>query len=116
VVQTVPAIVLGALTRWFHRWALLAGWAAGMAYGTLTAYHSSSPTQAHFASATAPLPFPGPAVYIALTAFVLNMLVTVALTLMLKALRVSTGSDETSPADYGRNTVQRQSGRSGGTT
>ncbi|HYZ57104.1 MAG TPA: sodium:solute symporter [Streptosporangiaceae bacterium] len=116
VVQTVPAIVLGVLTRWFHRWALLAGWAVGMVYGTLTAYHSSSPTQAHFASPTAPLPFSGPTVYIALTAFVLNMLVTVALTLVLKALRASTGSDETSPADYGRNAVQRQSGRSGDTT
>src|SRR5207237_3835917 len=37
VLQTLPAIVGGLLTRWLHRWALLAGWAAGMATGTLMA-------------------------------------------------------------------------------
>ena len=38
ILQTLPAIVFGLFTRWFHRWALLAGWAAGMIYGTVTAY------------------------------------------------------------------------------
>ena len=40
ILQTLPAIVFGLFTRWFHRWALLAGWAAGMIYGTVTAYGS----------------------------------------------------------------------------
>ena len=31
ILQTFPAIVVGLYTRWFHRWALLAGWA--VAYG-----------------------------------------------------------------------------------
>ena len=35
ILQTLPAIVFGLFTRWFHRWALLAGWAAGMIYGTV---------------------------------------------------------------------------------
>ena len=35
ILQTLPAIVVGLYTRWFHRWALLAGWAAGMALGHL---------------------------------------------------------------------------------
>ena len=29
ILQTFPAIVFGLYTRWFHRWALLAGWAVG---------------------------------------------------------------------------------------
>ena len=38
ILQTLPAIVFGLFTRWFHRWALLAGWAVGMIYGTVVAY------------------------------------------------------------------------------
>ena len=34
ILQTIVAIVAGLYTRWLHRWALLAGWAAGMVYGT----------------------------------------------------------------------------------
>ena len=33
ILQTFPAIVFGLYTRWFHRWALLAGWAVAMVYG-----------------------------------------------------------------------------------
>ncbi|MEV7028290.1 monocarboxylate uptake permease MctP, partial [Kitasatospora sp. NPDC093558] len=43
ILQTFPALVGGLFTRWFHRWALLAGWAAGMAYGTWTAYGVATP-------------------------------------------------------------------------
>src|SRR6476646_1328520 len=38
ILQTLPAIVIGLYTRWLHRTALLAGWAAAMAYGTWLAY------------------------------------------------------------------------------
>ena len=31
ILQTLPSIVFGLFTRWFHRWALLAGWAVGHA-------------------------------------------------------------------------------------
>ena len=34
ILQTFPALVFYLYTRWFHRWALLAGWAVGMVYGT----------------------------------------------------------------------------------
>ena len=34
----MPALVFALYTRWFHRYALLAGWAVGMVYGTWTAY------------------------------------------------------------------------------
>ena len=39
ILQTMPALVFSLYTRWFHRWALLAGWAVGMVYGTWTAYN-----------------------------------------------------------------------------
>lgn len=40
ILPTFPAIVISLYTRWFHRRALLAGWAAGMAYGSITAYRT----------------------------------------------------------------------------
>ena len=43
ILQTFPAIVFGLYTRWFHRWALLAGWAVGMVYGTVAAYNVTNP-------------------------------------------------------------------------
>ena len=38
ILQTFPAVVVGLYTRWFHRFALIIGWAVGMAYGTVQAY------------------------------------------------------------------------------
>ena len=46
ILQTLPAIVFGLFTRWFHRWALLAGWAVGMIYGTVIAYGYCTPVHA----------------------------------------------------------------------
>ena len=43
ILQTFPALVGGLFTRWFHRWALLAGWAVGMIYGTIAAYGVATP-------------------------------------------------------------------------
>ena len=42
ILQTLVAIVAGLYTRWFDRWALLAGWAVGMVYGTVVAYQQRS--------------------------------------------------------------------------
>ncbi|WP_037913034.1 monocarboxylate uptake permease MctP [Actinacidiphila yeochonensis] len=100
ILQTVPAIVGGLFTRWFHRWALLAGWAVGMAYGTWKAYEQSSPSQAHFGGNAANIPGIGRLGYIGLTAFVLNAAVVVVLTLALRAVRVPQGVDRTAPGDY----------------
>jgi solute:Na+ symporter, SSS family len=43
VLQVLPSLVGGLFTRWFHRWALLLGWAAGMVYGTIAAYNVAAP-------------------------------------------------------------------------
>ncbi|MDQ4085730.1 MAG: sodium:solute symporter, partial [Actinomycetota bacterium] len=92
--QTFPAIVFALYTRWFHRWALFAGWAVGMAYGTYTA------VSVQF-EPVAPVPFmPDVVGYIALTTFVINVVVAVVVTVVLRALKVPEGPDQTVPEDY----------------
>jgi len=100
ILQTLPAIVIGLYTRWFHRWALLAGWLVGMAYGTVSAYGQSSATTKHFGASTAAFLGHGNKIYIALTALVLNLLVATALTLIFRALKAPEGVDATQPDDY----------------
>jgi solute:Na+ symporter, SSS family len=101
ILQTFPAIVFSLYTRWFHKWALLAGWAAGMVYGTIEAYRVINPaTGKHFGGSLAEIPSIGDLGYIALTAFVLNVLVAVVLTLVLAAAKVGNGTDQTESRDY----------------
>jgi SSS family solute:Na+ symporter len=101
ILQTFPAIVFSLYTRWFHKWALLVGWAVGMVYGTVEAYRVINPvTHKHFGGSLADIPVLGDLGYIALTAFVLNVLVAVVLTLVLGAVKVGNGTDETVAADY----------------
>ncbi|MGW0554526.1 monocarboxylate uptake permease MctP [Streptomyces sp. NPDC002926] len=100
ILQTFPALVGGLFTRWFHRWALLAGWAVGMIYGTSAAYGVASPAQKHFGGSSAEIPGIGEIGYIGLTAFILNVVVTVVMTFVLRALKAPEGVDETSPSDY----------------
>ncbi len=98
IVQTFPAIVIGLYTRWFHRFALVTGWAVGMTYGTFEAWRTPGNGQAHFGSSSAPV-F-GHITYIAISALVLNLVVTTALTLFFRAIRLPYGYDETRPSDY----------------
>jgi solute:Na+ symporter, SSS family len=98
ILQLLPMLVGGLFTRWFHRWALLAGWAAGMIYGTIAAYNVSSPASSHWASSS-DIVF-GHSVYIGFTAVIINIVVTLVLTPILNAFRVPGGSDETLPHQY----------------
>ena len=93
-----PAIVFGLFTRWFHRWALLAGWLAGEIFGTIAAYNVATPTTSHWAGST-DLEF-GHTVYIGLSALILNVAIAVILTLVFKAVRLPEGADETLPQQY----------------
>lgn len=111
ILQTFPAIVVGLYTRFFHRWALLAGWAVGMVYGSWTAFNNPKigDPGSHFGSPLDPflsvpwsdtfLPFETP-VYIGFTAILLNLLVTLVLSVALRAAGVAEGVDQTSPEDY----------------
>ncbi len=101
IMQTFPSIVFYLYTRWFHRRALLAGWAVGMVYGTVTAYNVINPvTKAHFGGSVAAIPGLEQMGYIALTAFALNLIVAVVFTFVFRAFKASEGHDETIPADY----------------
>ncbi len=102
ILQTMPTLVFALYTRWFHRWALFAGWAVGMLYGTWTAYNVEAVGKpgSHFGGPLALIPFTETKGYIALTAFVINVLVAVVLTFVFRAMKVEEGADETSPSDY----------------
>jgi solute:Na+ symporter, SSS family len=98
ILQLGPMLIGGLFTRWFHRWALLAGWFTGMIYGTIAAYNVKNATASHWA-ASSDIVF-GHTVYIGLSAVILNLVVAVVLTLILKATRVPEGTDETLPHQY----------------
>ena len=101
ILQTFPAVVFSLYTRWFHRYALLAGWAVGIVYGTVKAYQVINPaTGKHFGGSLAAIPGLGDMGYIALTAFALNLVVAVVLSAALNAMKVSNGRDATATSDY----------------
>jgi SSS family solute:Na+ symporter len=98
ILQIAPMLVGGLFTRWFDRWALLAGWLAGMLFGTIAAYKSATPTTSHWASSS-DIEF-GHTVYIGLSAVILNLVIAVILTIIFRALKVPQGADETLPHQY----------------
>ncbi|WP_018156653.1 monocarboxylate uptake permease MctP [Demetria terragena] len=100
ILQTFPAVVIGLYTRWFHRWALLGGWAVGFAYGTYAAYTVASPATDHFGGSLLTIPIIGKLGYIAMTALILNLVVAAVLTFIFRAMKVSEGRDETRIGDY----------------
>jgi SSS family solute:Na+ symporter len=98
ILQIFPMLVGGLYTRWFHRWALLAGWLAGMVYGTLAAYNVKTPATSHWAGSS-DIVF-GHSIYIGITAIIINIVIAVVLTPILRAARVPEGADETLPHQY----------------
>ena len=102
ILQTLPAIVIGLYTRWLHRWALLAGWAVGMAYGTWLAYGVTlvGDPDSHFGGPLVNFPGTETKVYIALVAFLANLAVAIVLTVVFRAMNVAEGRDLTRPDDY----------------
>jgi SSS family solute:Na+ symporter len=95
ILQTLPAIVIGLYTRWLHRWALVAGWAVGMTVGTLMAASQD------FAP-TYPLELFGTKInaYTGVFALAANLVVTLVLTLVLRAAGVRDAGDETRTEDF----------------
>lgn len=101
IAQLFPAVVVGVFTRWFNPWALLAGWAAGMAAGTGMAVElglKSSVYPIHFAGDVYPM-------YAAVPALLLNLAVSALLTMAVRASGLARnpaydGSDQTAAAAY----------------
>jgi solute:Na+ symporter, SSS family len=106
ILQTLPALVLGLYTRWFHRWALLAGWAVGMVLGLSMLYNIANPLvgKSHFAGSQWALNRWGVdtevTVYVGLIAVAANLLVAVVVTAVLRAVRAPVGEDVTHETDY----------------
>jgi SSS family solute:Na+ symporter len=104
ILQTFPSVVAGLYTRWFHRWALVIGWATAMIYGTIEAYRTPGGGQLHFGASTAPIL--GHVIYIGFAALVINLVVSAVLTLIFRAVRLPAGQDETEPANYTADPVE----------
>ncbi|MGZ6642302.1 MAG: monocarboxylate uptake permease MctP [Solirubrobacteraceae bacterium] len=106
VLQTLPPIVFGLYTRFFHAWGLLAGWAAGMAAGLYMLYDTPNPVsgKAHFGGSLYLLSKLGvdakSTIYPGIVALVLNIVVAFVATLVLRAVRAPQGADATKALDY----------------
>src|SRR5205814_592277 len=102
VIQILPAVVLGLYTRWFHRWALTAGWVVGMGLSIYMLYVTPGKTTTHFGSASFAFSTWGfntkLTIWTGIVGLLANLIVATVLTLLFT--RLPRGRDETSPADY----------------
>ncbi|HLY51874.1 MAG TPA: sodium:solute symporter [Steroidobacteraceae bacterium] len=96
IIQTLPALVIGAYTRWFDDWALLIGWAVGTYAGTAMAI--SQELKPTYPLKLGGMTLPG---YTAFYTLLLNLAVVVVLTFVFKAVRGRQPvADQTVPSDY----------------
>jgi solute:Na+ symporter, SSS family len=96
MIQTLPAVMLGAYTRWFNSWALLIGWAVGTYAGTAMAIASklTNTFPLHIGDHT----FPG---YTAVYTVILNVVIAAVLTPIFNAMAAARNpADKTAAADY----------------
>ncbi|GLY80855.1 monocarboxylate uptake permease MctP [Actinoallomurus iriomotensis] len=106
ILQTLPSVALGLVTRWFHRGGLIAGWVAGMAAGMWMLYRIPNPAtkKLHFGGSAYPLSDIGidtkMTVYVGAIALAINLIVAVLATVLLRALRTADGVDITRADDY----------------
>jgi SSS family solute:Na+ symporter len=106
ILQTLPSVALGLFTRWFHRGALIAGWVAGMGLAMWMLYQIPNPAtkHLHFGSAAFPLEKFGfdtkRTIYVGFVAVLVNLVVALIGTLILRAGKVPEGTDVTAEDDY----------------
>ncbi|MFI6519299.1 monocarboxylate uptake permease MctP [Spirillospora sp. NPDC050679] len=106
ILQTLPAVGLGLVTRWFHRGALLVGWAGGLVAGLWMLYEipNVAKKKEHFGGSAFKLSELGldtqMTVYVGVLALAVNLALAVGLTLLLRASKVADGVDATREADY----------------
>lgn len=95
ILQIFPAVILGLYTRRLHPVALFCGWGAGMVAATWMV--ASTGFAAVFPLHLGTSVLPGAIVFYS---FVVNLIVTSALSWVLNTMNVSAGSDLTNAADY----------------
>jgi solute:Na+ symporter, SSS family len=104
IIQILPAVVLGLYTRWFHRWALLAGWAVGILTSVWMLWYVPNPltNHKHFGGAVWALSHIGlhtkAAIWIGIPTVLLNLLLAAVLTPLFS--RMPRGIDATHEDDY----------------
>jgi SSS family solute:Na+ symporter len=95
IIQTLPAVIIGLYTRWFHERALLLGWLVGIVAGTWLAVIQGFTPMTAVPIGTYVLPS-----YTALATLVLNFVVAIVLTPLFNAMSAR-GIDETRLEHYG---------------
>ena len=96
IAQLFPAVVVGAFSRWLHPWALLAGWVAGIGVGT------GMVASLGLKSSVYPLHLFGEtyAMYAAVPALLLNLIVAVVLTAVFRSAKLGRRTDVTDATAY----------------
>ena len=112
ILQTLPTVAIALYTRWLHAWALIAGWAVGMAWGIYLLYTIPAATgKGHFGGSALALgklsifgwhPFSGSTtqIYVGVVALIANLVVSVVVTAILRAMRAPETEDSTQGGDY----------------
>ncbi|MDT7716655.1 MAG: solute:Na+ symporter, family [Pseudonocardiales bacterium] len=113
ILQTLPMVAIALYTRWLHTRGLVAGWVVGMGWGLTLLYGIPNPASGkqHFGGSALALnklsilgwqPFAGSPtqIYVGFVALIGNLVVAVLVTIVLRQLRVSNGTDETTTQDY----------------
>jgi len=107
ILQTLPSVALGLYTRWFHPWALSSGLIAGLTVGIGMLYQIPNPNNGkhHFGGSAYKLSEIGldsqKQIYVGFVAVIVNLLVAVLVTLLLRQTRAPAMTDDaTSPDDY----------------
>ncbi|MBG0565755.1 monocarboxylate uptake permease MctP [Actinoplanes aureus] len=106
ILQTAPAVVIGLYTRWLHRGALIAGWVAGMTLGfwMLWQIPNAATGRAHFGGSAFPLKEFGfdtqVTIYVGFVTVLVNLLIAVIATFILRAAKTPEGVDGTTSDDY----------------
>jgi SSS family solute:Na+ symporter len=110
ILQTLPSVAIGLYTRWLHRGALIAGWVAGMTAGMLMLYNvprlgpGGVVLREHWGGSAFSLAKLGfdtnYTIYAGFLSLLINLVVTVAVTVVLRAMKVDDGVDGTAETDY----------------
>jgi SSS family solute:Na+ symporter len=112
ILQTLPSVAIALYTRWLHSKALVIGWIVGIGWSVYLLYTIPAATgKGHFGGSALALgklsifgwhPFPGSTtqIYVGMVALIANLIVTVVLTVIFRAIKAREGTDETIGSDY----------------
>src|SRR5919202_1635262 len=111
ILQTLPSVALGLYTRWLDPGGLIAGWVAGMAAGLWMLYEipkldpaTKAVVKEHFGGSAFALSKLGldtkATIYPGIVSLLVNLLVVVLVTLLLRAMKFADCVDGTAESDY----------------